>query len=105
MKKQTKLITQIAVITALSGSLTLSNAKDSSFDSSSIRQQLTSVSRLELPATAAKMVVASQGADRAQATESIVGTAIGLNPMAAPVIVRSVSRLSPDMAPVAPGTS
>lgn len=69
-------------------------------DKASATLELSGVPRPELPAKAAKLVVAAQGKDRSQATEAITKAAVELNPVAAPMTVSSVCKLSPDMAPV-----
>ena len=70
-------------------------------DLGTLRDQLKSVSRPELPAKAANLVLVAQGSDRAETAAAVVGTAVEVNPVAAPVIVSSVAKLSPDMAAVA----
>lgn len=77
----------------------------SAMDKASATLQLSGVPRPELPAKAAKLVVAAQGKDRAQATESITKAAVELNPVAAPMTVGSVCKLSPDVAPVVASTA
>lgn len=68
-------------------------------DSVKILQQLRNVPHPELPAKAASLVLSEQGEERQKVAETIVGTAVDLNPLAAPMIVNSVVKLSPDLAP------
>jgi hypothetical protein len=61
---------------------------------------LAAVPAAELPAKAADLVLHSRSRDRQATTMSVVKSAVGMNPAAAPAIVGAIARAVPDMAPV-----
>ncbi|HOX57284.1 MAG TPA: hypothetical protein P5205_11615 [Candidatus Paceibacterota bacterium] len=59
----------------------------------------------ELPAKAADLVRQAKSANREATTITVVKSAVGMNPAAAPAIVGAVARAVPPMAPVAAGAA
>jgi hypothetical protein len=66
---------------------------------------LSAASTVELPATAADLVLHAKARDRSATTLNVVKGAVGINPAAAPAIVSAVARAVPDMASVAAGAA
>ena len=66
---------------------------------------LSTVSSAELPAKAAELVAQADAKTLKQTTIDVVRSAVGLNPAAAPAIVGSVAKASPDMAATATATA
>jgi hypothetical protein len=68
-------------------------------------QSLAAAPTAEMPAKAADLVAQARFRDRQATTISVVQSAVGMNPAAAPYIVGAVARPVPDMASVAAGAA
>lgn len=66
---------------------------------------LTAVPAAELPAKAAELVSQAKSRSRQATTVSVVKSALGINPAAAPAIVGAIARAVPEMASVAAGVA
>lgn len=66
---------------------------------------LAAVPSAELPAKAADLVAHARAHDWHTTTVSVVNSAVGINPVAAPAIVGAIARAVPNMASVAAGTA
>jgi hypothetical protein len=66
---------------------------------------LAAVPSAELPAKAADLVSHSRARDWHTTTVSVVNSAVGINPVAAPAIVGAIARAVPNMASVAAGAA
>jgi hypothetical protein len=71
----------------------------------SINEALAAVPAAELPAKAADLVLHVRARDWHATTVSVVNSAVGINPVAAPAIVGAIARAVPNMASVAAGAA
>jgi len=71
----------------------------------SFTEALASVPSAEMPAKAADLVKKSPARNWHATTVSVVNSAVGMNPVAAPAIVGAIARAVPDMASVAAGAA
>lgn len=67
--------------------------------------KLSAVSPAELPAKSAQLVSQADLKNRLQTTVDVVKAAVGLNPAAAPAIVGTIAKTTPEMASVAAATA
>jgi hypothetical protein len=97
MKMKTlKLLPVLAVAIGLFAAPTL-RAKEST-DAATLKQSLTGVSPLELPAKAASLVAQAGAKEKELVTEAVVKAAVSLNPAATPAIVGAIAKNNPSMA-------
>jgi hypothetical protein len=71
----------------------------------SFNEVLAAVPATELPAKAADLVSRARARDWHTTTVSVVNSAVGINPVAAPAIVGAIARAVPNMASVAAGAA
>jgi Meckel syndrome type 1 protein len=71
----------------------------------SFNEALAAVPSAEMPAKAADLVKKAPARDWHATTVSVVNSAVGMNPAAAPAIVGAIARAVPDMASVAAGAA
>src|SRR5258708_7313483 len=101
-----KTLNLLGALTVTIGLLTAQTApaKDSS-QAVNVKQSLTGVSALELPAKAADLVAQASDKNKESLTVAVVRAVIGSNPSAAPAVVGAIARTTPSMASVAATTA
>ena len=90
----TKIIFTLAAVAGLAVNALAAEAID-------YKQTLSSVTVLEMPATAAELVKQAAKTDREVVTSAVVNNAAALKPTALPAVVGAIAKSVPEMAPTA----